>query len=158
VLGRNVDPLYPVGELVGKSTTQVGRKGKGEFTSGDVEVYDKWTQALGSVAELVSDAVYCHKESPIGRFVTAILPVLVVSDETLWVADYTEDGQTYKAPYKLDEALLFVGRDYYQGGLSFTISHLHICTRRGISQLLERVANDKEFWDKVLPTKEIDRT
>lgn len=83
---------------------------------------------------------------------TCVLPVLVVSDKTLWVADYAEDGALQGAPYQVDEALLFVGRDYWQPpGVSYTVSHLHIYTRSRISEFLKEVATDEGLCEDVFP-------
>lgn len=156
VIGRGPLYLYPAGEFVGKATVQVGRHEKGGFVAGDSEVYDKWTQALGSVDELISDAGSYWEDSTSESFATALLPVLVVSDGALWVADYAEDGAVQGSPRQTDEALLFVGRDYGSLlGPPFTATHLHIYTRTGVDRFLNRIASDQTFWQTALPPKEI---
>lgn len=148
--------LYPLGQPVGKSTTQVGRTAQNEFVTGDADVYDKWTQALGSSAELIQKAAHRNKGALNGSMLTAILPILVVANDTLWVADYSEEGVPNGKPHKTDETVLFVGRDYWQRmGISFTISHLHICTKAGIEALLSKIASDDSYWELLFPQREI---
>lgn len=51
--------MYPEGQPVGKSTTQVGKPlsmNGTSFVSGDGEAYDKWAQAIASAEELVTHA------------------------------------------------------------------------------------------------------
>ena len=150
---RNEDSLYPAGEFVGKATTQIGRNDKGQFVSGDGQVFDKWSQALASAADLVFDATEHHADSENGFCNTFICPVLVVPDGTLWVVDYEDDGAVRGDPRQIDEATLFVGREYW-GIVShpgYTISHLHFCSRSGIVALLGRVAGDQLLWESVFP-------
>ncbi|MGJ3704662.1 hypothetical protein [Variovorax sp. AFSI2.2] len=152
---RQTDGMYPIGAMVGKSTSQVGMTEKGDFTAGDSEVYEKWTQALGSAASLVQDAAY-YEEASEGTFSTVVLPFLVVADGTLWTADYSSDGLLMGDPVQCTHTTLFVGRDYWRaGGISYQISHLHVCTRKGMEEFLDRVALDQGLWDLLFPAVEI---
>lgn len=155
---RGADSLYPPHEYVGKSTAQVGRNDKGDLVSGDGEVFDKWSQALASAEELISDSVYAYRNAEEGVQVTAVLPALVVSDETLWIADYSDEGLQVGPPTQVDEALIYLGREYYKPmSVCFTVSHLHVYTKRGVRHLLEHVANDDAFWERVFPLEAIKR-
>jgi hypothetical protein len=73
VLGSNVPSLYEAGQFVGKSTTQVGRNDKGDFVAGDSDVYDKWTQALGSIGELIFKAGKHHEQYKMTHFSTVVI-------------------------------------------------------------------------------------
>ena len=147
---RGEHSIYQTHEFVGKSTSQIGRNEKGEFISGDGQVFEKWSQALASADELISDSVYHYRRSDKGAFLTAVLPVLVVSDGTLWVADYSDEGALIGSPRQVGDALLYVGREYWKpAGISFTVSHLHVCTKSSVHSLLERIANDISIWDEV---------
>jgi hypothetical protein len=80
--------IYRVDERVGKSATQIRRNVKKEnkIESSDSETYDKWSQALSSADALIRQAYKAYgKHGARGRFVTFIVPILVVSDWTLWV-------------------------------------------------------------------------
>jgi hypothetical protein len=150
--------VYQPLEYVAKSTAQVGRNLAGDLLSEDSEVYDKWSQALASAHDLIMSAAYYHRQHPEQIVFTWVLPVLVVSDETLWAADYSEDGTLIKSPHPVDEAYLYVGREYVERGHdTTTISHMHICTRSGVEALLREIADQKTLWESVFPTETIVR-
>jgi hypothetical protein len=113
--------IYRRKEFVGKATAQIGRTEKGELVSGDTKVFDKWSQALASADELVFTAAHAHENYKMKMFLTFVLPVLVVSDGTLWVADYSADGVLETSPAQVEEALLFVGRTRVLYRASFRI-------------------------------------
>jgi hypothetical protein len=144
--------VYSQGEPVGKSTAQVGRTEQGELSSSDSQVYDKWAQALASADALIPDAVYRHKRSQRSAFLSAVLPILVVSDQTLWAADYASDGQLVGAPRPIQSTTLFVGRVHREtDGLPITISHLHICTRSELPRLLHSLLPGQATWNQIFP-------
>lgn len=150
---RNRDSVYPEGEFVGKATTQIGRNDKGQFLSGDGQVFDKWSQALASAADLVFDATDHYEDSENGICNSFICPVVVVPDGTLWVVDYEDDGAVRGDPVQTDEATLFVGREYWGvvNHPGYAISHLHFCTRSGVVALLSQVADDPRLWERLFP-------
>lgn len=169
VPGRDVDTgeslevrvqtaCYPIGKHVGKSTAQVGRSTQGEIVSGDSETFDKWSQALASAHSLVSESLGHYKLSSTRSFVTAILPVLVVADGTLWVVDYDDDGNPISSPYQIDETTIYVGREYAVGiKTKFIASHLHIFTRSAIGPFLESLAWSETPWGRIWPPGVIPR-
>lgn len=135
--------LHPFDGHVGKSAFQMGRNKDGTFKKGrDGDVYDKWTQALSSAEGLVKEFVHPSK----GSFSAIVLPILVVSDGCLWAVDYSEDGQMLRPPTQVDQATLFVDREYAIGVKDFHIKHLQIFTEQGISELL-RLMNVGSWWD-----------
>src|SRR5690606_35256834 len=109
--------------LVGKSTTQVGINAQGVFVSSDAEVHDKWTQALSSLDELVSASAWYKDDYEVNLFSTILLPILVVPKGTLWAADYDTTGKLTATPQCVDEATIFMGRDYWGTGYSYNVSH-----------------------------------
>ena len=143
--------LYRPGEPVGKQMRQVRRDSKGELTGGD-EVFDKWMQALASAGDLVTGGAkeVSRRQGGRARFV-AILPILVVSDDTLWVANYQADGRVAGDPSSVDEITFYLGRKYTlsREATSFTISHLHIYTRRHIPTLFDQIAGGGAIWSQV---------
>lgn len=139
--------LYPPGELVGKSTTQIGRDQNNHLIAGDNEVYEKWSQALASANDLISFAANQQMIIKLSKF---ILPILVVSDETLWIVDYTADGQVIDGPKQTDESTLFVNRGYDgPNGPSYSVSHLQIITQRHVGTFFERLTTDAKIWQRV---------
>lgn len=151
--------FYGPGEPVGKSTTQVGRNDKGDFVSGDGDVSEKWSQALASADDLVARASDAHERHGTSMFLTAVLPVLVVSDGTLWAADYSEEGGLQREPHSVNEASLFVGREYFSPlNDACTLSHLHIYTRTAMDAFLQAIASgNTDSWERLFPKKGIEQ-
>lgn len=144
--------IYHSHDPVGKSTTQIGKDERDQFVTGDGQVFEKWSQALASADELISDAFHHYRTSGNHVCLTAVLPVLVVSDGTLWVADYSDDGALKVPPTQVNDAVLYVGQEYARRmNPSFTISHLHVCTKTGVQLFLEQVAHDDDFWSSLFP-------
>jgi len=138
--GRGV-ALYPAGGMVGKSTSQIRWiDGDKRLVGSDAETYDKWSQALTAAASLL-DAAVLHAPDPAPRF-TFVMPVLVVSDNTLWAVDYAEDGKR-DAPIPIEDAVLYVDRKRQlrnrNGEVTYHFLHLHIYTRSGFVALLNNV-------------------
>jgi hypothetical protein len=122
--------------MVGKSLTRIGWDQQGKrLISSEGDLYDRWTQALSSSVELINLAaaqVELHR-----TVYTFVMPILLINDWALWVADYTEDGAR-AAPQPADEALYFADFDHVlpARNLIYHMSHLHIYTRTGFSAML----------------------
>ena len=127
------DLRYPPNAYVGKSIVQVGKTEAGNFSSNNAEIYDKWGQALSSAHALVGEAMDGkYSASPRKQ---VVVPILVVSDGTLWVADYSENGTLQTDPTQADHAHFYVGEEYTWGvGWKYKISHLHIFTKSGAKE------------------------
>jgi hypothetical protein len=147
-------PLYRVDQPVGKKTVQIGRDEgtskdgtKQPITASDGETFDKWSQALSSAADLVHQTQELRGENGIGSFYSLILPILVVSDDSLWVVDYTDKGNS--APQRVSETTLFVDRAYklVQGALKVT--HLHIFTRAGFTDFLKELQSPSQLRERM---------
>jgi hypothetical protein len=158
VLSERHPCIYPAGQGVGKSMRQVKRETRGErrgqMTSGD-DVFDKWTQAAASLAEMIESGASqlrrCARQD-LQHF--AFLPVLVVSDGTLWVADYSSRGELQREPFQVPELTYYLGRRYALAGQSvvLTISHLHIITRSEIRTWLNGIAQGGGIWQELFPS------
>jgi hypothetical protein len=156
--------LYESNQMVGKSTVQVGlppREGKKsqskrEFVSGDTEVYEKWTQAIASAFDLVSRSGLDYQTTGFCAS-TVILPILIVPEKTLWVADYSGKGRALGQPTRSDECSLFLGKDISthwppeMRPVVYRISHLQIFTKPGFDGYLDRLTNAK-FRDRIFPS------
>jgi hypothetical protein len=142
--------LYKTGNTVGKAMRQVFRDSKGKLDGGD-EVFDKWAQALASAAEVISNAAVDVSQRFAKIRAIAVLPVLVVSDKTLWIADYASDGQLKQDPFVHDDITYYLGRKYdlVRELLPFTISHLHIYTRSTVNTLFTEIANSGGIWEQM---------
>jgi hypothetical protein len=128
---------YRVGDAVGKATDQVGLTDQGDFVRGDAEVYDKWSQAIASSADLVGRAT----ATPPGRGADVsfgrVIPVLAVPDGTLWECRY-DQGALIREPEQVEHVEFFIGKDWLlRGGpLSFSVSHLEVLTYSGLKRWL----------------------
>lgn len=126
------DSIYSPTEPVGKGCAQARRKAS-ERDQSDSEVYDRWSQALQSAQDLADRAV----GPGVGRL-SAIFPILVVPDETLWVADFGEDGLRKEDPRTATRCAYYVGREYSVADgptkMSYSISHLEFATIRGLEE------------------------
>jgi hypothetical protein len=81
--------------------------------------------------------------------ITIIVPILVITDGTLWVADYAENGQQAgHLPKLVDQTELYLGLKYPTFNCDYTISHLHIYTKKGIQEFLRNVKENKDFQDR----------
>ena len=132
--------LYPLSEFVGKALSQVGFNGEGKLHSKDSEVFEKWGQAIASSNQLIKRAASLNKsmQKPLQK--SAVLPVLVVPDGTLWVVNYSGLGD-HTEPAQAQEAKYFIGSTQtIDEGQSVTLilSHLHIVTKNGLEKLLLR--------------------
>jgi len=137
--------FYAADEMVGKSLAQVGKTVNGSWTDSDADLHDKWTQALNSSVELFE----AEMRLPFHEVAfAAVVPCLVVSDDTLWTVDYESDGSIKGPPEPADEVTYFVGRAYstFNPVAEFTISHLHIFTERGMRNRLTELEKGCPWW------------
>lgn len=142
---------YKPGDPVGKSTAQVRRSPAGDLVGGDEQVYDKWSQAFASATDLVSAARYANDRNNDEDAFTVVIPVIVLSDDSLWVVDYATDG-TPGEPTKATTATLYVGRDYGDAmGSTYTASHLEICTRSHVPKLFDDLSKPGPVSENMFP-------
>jgi len=135
---NRLDSIFTIGAYVGKSCAQVFYQ-KDRLSGSDSDVYDRWAQALSSARDLVDRAVRVPREQAGDYYFSAILPLLVVPDDTLWVADYDSDGNLLADPRVEDQTSYFVDRVYQTGDrTSYQVSHLEFMTVRGLQQRLEQ--------------------
>lgn len=143
--------LYRPGASVGKKTEQIMQEtGKPVVKIRDNETFQKWSQALSSAHDLITGCYGANLRHNQDHFYVLVLPVLVVPDRTLWVADYTEQLKRHGQPSQVDEATLWVDHEYSygSGGQRYWITHLHIYTRTGFQKFIERVLPSDEFLER----------
>ena len=134
---------------------QVRRETKGERRGemvGADEVFDKWMQALASISELIERGVRIVRvRRTEGVQEVAFLPVLVVPDETLWVADYSSRGDLNGEPFQVEEVTFYLGRkfEFPMECLTFIVTHLHVMTRKAIGEFLNGVAHGGGIWPQL---------
>lgn len=141
---HGVRSIYPPNQYVGKALVQVGYNDAGRFLANDHEVFDKWGQAIASVNGLIREAATLQVHSEIPQR-SVVVPVLVVPDERLWIANYSEDGSLQDGPEQTDQVQFFIGEGQnYVPNLDrlYTVSHLHVVTTSGLQKLLESFLDD----------------
>lgn len=140
------EALYPQGALVGKRIDQVGRaQGKtnqagraqgqsGEIVSSDRDVFEKVAQAIASAHDISRSLA---RERTRADYV--VLPVTVIPDGRLWVADYEPGGSRIGDPRQEPGAQLFVGQSWSLEPVygEFKLSHLEIATFSHLATLVE---------------------
>jgi hypothetical protein len=157
------EPILPeysqiptTGEFVGRSATQVGRLDNQSktFKCSDSEVYSKWTQAINSCFDSFKNSFNeCYLSS---NKLFIFLPILVVPDGHLWVADFDLKSLQREEPKRTDYSCLYLGQNlnfkpneneqkYIYKELNFTINHIHVCTMQGISDFIEKNIYERAF-------------
>ncbi len=148
--------LYDSQQPVGKSLKRVKATENG-FSASDSDIYEKYTQALTSMDELVQSAAQALRPRNAQVISRAFLPILLVSDAALWIADYSASGQLIGDPRpEADEATFYLGWNYELHNphdpihpATFTISHFHLMTRRRLPKFLEEIQQGGGIWDQL---------
>lgn len=138
--------FYYAGGLVGKSVFRAKSDGRSPLKrEGDGEIYERYAQAFSSSVELVGRAcVAATQRQPTEKFVlSAILPLVVVPDDALWIVKYDSEGNFDGNPEQTDGCEIYTANGI-QTGLpdrpdlrhEFRFSHVHILTLKGFSKFL----------------------
>jgi len=144
---------------VGKGSTQLGihAHAKNEFISTDSDIYEKWAQALSSAEDLIMGGIrdwdIYGKGNQNVNFLSAVLPILVIPDGTLWVVDYNSEGERTAPPTQVETTEFYVGKIFrkYEPKVRFEITHLHIFTCAGFKSFLESSFVKGELWNRFFP-------
>jgi hypothetical protein len=148
--------LYDSRQQVGKSLKRVKAADSG-FSASDTDIYEKYTQALSSMDELVQSAAHGLRPRYAQVLSRAFLPILLVSDGSLWVADYDSSGNLIADPrVEPDETAFYLGWNYELHNpqspsqpAAFTISHFHLMTRRRLPKFLEEIQQRGPIWHQL---------
>jgi len=147
--------LYPEDQFVGKSSHQIGKQ-SGKLSGNDKEIYEKWAQAISSSHDLITECTYEREKLGLPKILTAIFPVMVVSDNCLWCVDYNSEGTRIKDPEKVD---FFIGKEFWEKAQLcgvYTVSHLKILTYSGFKLLIQNIASNFKYWDEVFPQNNLE--
>ena len=139
--------VYPKNSLVGKKTDQIGRrKTDGRLVSSDGDVFGKISQAINSSYDLVAEA-----ERDQGGRIHAIIPVLVVPDDTLWQVDYDEFGKVTEPGRLVTAATIFINKNWSIGSkhkdYDYDVSHLEVTTIGALTDRFESWFDRKGIFD-----------
>ena len=108
----------------------------------DNEVYEKWSQAVSSAHDLTDQAQQVGDGSP--TVFTAIFPLLVVPNGTLWTVTFDSAGARTSGPEQADRCPFFL--DNYVGtrdpfSTPYAISHLEFVTFGGLRRIVDALPN-----------------
>lgn len=145
---RKVDgfaSLYKPEGFVGKSILRLENKSGKLSTKNDGDIYDRWAQALASSFELAQIAFHdLRMEAK-----SFILPLVVVPNNSLWIANYDENGTFNKEPVQVDECEFYVDRQF-DLGRKFVLTHIHFVTLKGLESMLSNLVDSRgRKWDEI---------
>jgi len=148
------DCLYHAGSPVGKSTSQVGRAQDGSLVANDSEIYEKWSQCLSSLNDLIDQAYYEGAVYGGGPHHCTFLPMVVIPNGRLWSVGYDEGGQMVSPITVVERCSFYVDKEYRAGGkhgVDVSVSHLEIVTEDGLVQFLESELKSDDGFFRLMP-------
>lgn len=148
--------IYKENDPVGKSTAQVGRALNGEISANDGELYDKWSQSLSSLSDLVSRMYWDgDEEDNENIYFSAIFPIVVIPNGRLWQVIYDYDGNKIVEPSLTNHCSCFIGKTYEMGtkvaGTNLLISHIDIMTFDGLNDFVTKYMTTEEGIQLIFP-------
>lgn len=134
--------IYRPGDLVGKSTNQVGLSvGKDpEIVISDSDIYEKWGQCVSSLTDLIGEMEHMRVQShPNATLLATAIPILVVPNGTLWRVSYADDGTRINDPHQVNHISVFAGMKYRLRRLvdRLNVSHVEIMTEDGLRDFIQ---------------------
>ena len=157
------DAFYNSKKFVGKSLVRIQASKKPMSRTQDSDVYDKWAQALSSAVGLAQSACDYAQTFRVARFLTAVIPAVVVPDGVLWRMVYDENGSVSCDPAQVDACEFFVGREIEIGGEKgtpffhrYTFSHVHFFTLTGFGSFLSKMAVNTHAWNKLFTDQSVE--
>jgi len=144
--------FYAPKKFVGKSLLRVKKSKNASTALPDVDIYDRWSQALASAIDLASDACELSPKFHSAHVFSAVLPVVVVANDTLWAVVYDDKGDMLDEPKRVKSCELYVGRSLRLRqepkafSHQFTFSHVHFFTLSGFDSFLDRMVTNDKAW------------
>jgi len=118
---------------------QVRRNDDGSLKGKDDEVFERLSQAQSSAFDLIQTAATVRDPNQ----TAAVVPMLVIPDETLWCVEYDSEGNPSE-PKQRDEVSFFLGQHIpltnpLQAFLTFHLSHIEIVTFSALQTSLAKI-------------------
>lgn len=136
--------MYATNGYVGKTIAQIEFDHKSSEWISKGDLFDKWSQALGSAADLFEEAKRASTRYMPDVY-TAVIPILVIPDNTLWVAGFSDSGVAADEPQLASSMSLQVHRVFDSDpDTGFTVSHLHLIARGALENVLKCLAPPSE--------------
>jgi hypothetical protein len=134
VRSNDFNSIYKPLEFVGKSVRRIKRKQNDLTAEGDSEIYDRWSQAISSCHDFAEKA---FKDMGTSNCAVFMMPLVVVPNDTLWIANYKEDGLLADAPNKVDQCQFFIDQKIsIASTASLVLTHIHFATLKGLSDMI----------------------
>ena len=152
--------IYKAKDPVGKSTAQVGRSMTGQISANDGEFYDKWSQSLSSLTDLIADIYWDGGAQEDKNFyLSTAIPIVVVPNGRLWTAHYDNSGTIVQEPFLVERCSCFVDKEYEMGAdmrkTQMRISHIEIMTLDGLKSFVDSNLGSDEKISKWFPKEVI---
>jgi len=141
---RRLDGFYAAGGFVGKNAVRFKADSNKPVAAPDKDFYERWAQALASATDLVKAA----GGRPLGRdrLCSAVLPIVVVADHSLWTVNYDERTGVAYTPQQEDACEYFVGHPAaVEHPENYHFSHVHFYTLAGFRNFLASMNNNPNF-------------
>lgn len=147
--GEEPNKWYQLGGLVGKEILQIRvLKNQNIEEASGVDIWEKWSQAISSLKSIVSDITRTVTTKHVSDYI--FLPILVVPDMNLWVVDYDINGKMKGDPKRVNSCEFYLGSKPYLNrndvDRDFSPTNLHIFTKKGYKEFLDKVKNEDYFW------------
>lgn len=143
---------------MGKSLDQIGRKdqkGK-ELVGNDSDIYSKWSQAVNSSFELAETAYYESYDHQGKVFISFVMPIVVIPDNTLWIAKYDHEGNRVGVIKQKEECQYYICNKFELGDKisseEIILTHLHIMTFSKFNKFVNGIVG---YHDIIFPQSEI---
>lgn len=147
---------YTTKAFVGRTCVQVGKSPKGEIEFSDEEVYSKWTQSLCSLYGLMEvNITDIYKQICNPNAISScncFVPIVAVPDGTLWIAEYTDNGELLTEPKKVEKCSFLVNKQYSFciriKSHPYMISHIDFMTFTGLKNFLSQEDIHRSLFQK----------
>jgi len=155
------DSFYAPSGFVGKSVIRVrpDRDKKDNYSvMSDGDIYEKWSQALASAVDLVRRA--CDLSESLGgqTILSAILPIVVLPNESLWHVKYDHAGKIIGEAELTDRSELYVASQIFvREAQQFCFSHIHFFTVTGLMKFLLELTREHELWPLLFNANALER-
>ncbi len=148
--GYNVRGVYNRYSFVGRNINRAVLKGGSlEVAKRDDEtdIYKRWSQALASAVDPSKEALTD------GVLETAVIPAVVVPDDSLWQVSFDENGNVQDKPKLVEMVSIFVGHEVVlkSKSLWMKLSHVDFFTISGLSRFLAHLMNTTADWNEWFP-------
>jgi hypothetical protein len=139
--------FYAQGGFVGKNLLRLkpdNSRSAVAVAGPDSDIYDKWAQAISSAVEMADAAQNCARDQQLVW--SAVIPVVVLSDDSLWKVAYDGDGKASNVE-QVDHCEYYVGHRITSIPGTFMFSHIHFFTLSAFGSFLSKMAVNENAWD-----------